>query len=213
MSEPAATFRHRHPFRVRYSEVDYQGIVYVAHYVTYFDHGIHEFFRALPYDYTAIRATSGTDFHTVRTLVEYRRPLRFDERFEVEVRLGRDRPLEPDLRAGAPGRGRDRAARHRRDGLGPRRSDDDARSTPARAAARSARALLRARAAGRLADQALSQDLTIAIWSLAISAGAWPVPSTSTTSARGPRRVISAAVSASRRSLEMPRSTSTGQRI
>jgi acyl-CoA thioester hydrolase len=89
MSEPAATVRHRHPFRVRYSEVDYQGIVYVAHYVTYFDHGIHEFFRALPYDYTAIRASSGTDFHTVRTLVEYRRPLRFDERFEVEVRLGR----------------------------------------------------------------------------------------------------------------------------
>ena len=87
------TLRHapplRHAMRVRYSEVDYQGIVYVAHYVTYFDHGIHEFFRALPYDYTAIRKTSGTDFHTVRTVVEYQRPLRFDERFEVEVRLGR----------------------------------------------------------------------------------------------------------------------------
>jgi acyl-CoA thioester hydrolase len=87
MSETLPSFRH--PMRVRYSEVDYQGIVYVAHYVTYFDHGIHEFFRALPYDYTAIRRTSGTDFHTVRTLVEYRRPLRFDERFAVAVGLAR----------------------------------------------------------------------------------------------------------------------------
>jgi len=93
MSDAVPTLRHapslRHAMRVRYSEVDYQGIVYVAHYVTYFDHGIHEFFRALPYDYTAIGKASGSDFHTVRTVVEYQRPLRFDERFEVEVRLGR----------------------------------------------------------------------------------------------------------------------------
>jgi len=89
MTEPPPHFSHRHAFRVRYSEVDYQGIVYVAHYVTYFDHAVHELFRALPYDYTALRASTGTDFHTVRALVDYRRPLRFDERFEVEARLGR----------------------------------------------------------------------------------------------------------------------------
>jgi acyl-CoA thioester hydrolase len=57
MSPAATSFRH--PMRVGYSEVDFQGIVYVAHYVTYFDHGIHEFFRALPYDYTAVRKTTG----------------------------------------------------------------------------------------------------------------------------------------------------------
>jgi acyl-CoA thioester hydrolase len=79
----------RHVLRVRYAEVDYQGIVYFAHYATYFDVAIHEFFRALPYDYTAIRNTSGTDFNIVRSVVEYRRPLRFDEAFEVEVALGR----------------------------------------------------------------------------------------------------------------------------
>jgi acyl-CoA thioester hydrolase len=79
----------RTSFRVRYSEVDYQGIVYLAHYVMYFDHGIHEWFRALPYDYTEIRRTSGTDFHTVRVVVDYKRPLRFDELFEVEVHPGR----------------------------------------------------------------------------------------------------------------------------
>jgi acyl-CoA thioester hydrolase len=79
----------RFGFRVRYAEVDFQGIVYFAHYATYFDVAIHEFFRALPYDYTAVRTTTGTDFNIVRSAVEYRRPLRFDEAFEVEVALGR----------------------------------------------------------------------------------------------------------------------------
>ena len=79
----------RFGLRVRYAEVDYQGIVYFAHYATYFDVGIHEFFRALPYDYTAVRKTTGTDFNIVRSVVEYRRPLCFDEAFVVEVALGR----------------------------------------------------------------------------------------------------------------------------
>jgi acyl-CoA thioester hydrolase len=86
MTDPAP---FRFGFRVRYSEVDYQGIVYFAHHATYFDVAIHEFFRALPYDYTAVRSTTGTDFNIVRAVVEYRRPLRFDEAFEVEVALGR----------------------------------------------------------------------------------------------------------------------------
>jgi acyl-CoA thioester hydrolase len=87
MPEQASNFRFG--LRVRYAEVDYQGIVYFAHYATYFDIAIHEFFRALPYDYTAMRETTGADFNIVRAVVEYRRPLRFDEAFEVEVGLGR----------------------------------------------------------------------------------------------------------------------------
>ena len=67
-------------FGVRYSEVDYQGIVYFAHYATYFDVGDPRVLPRLPYDYTAIRKTTGTDFNIVRSVVEYRRPLRFDER-------------------------------------------------------------------------------------------------------------------------------------
>ena len=79
----------RFGFRVRYSEVDFQSIVYFAHYATYFDVAIHELFRSLPYDYTAIRKITGRDFNIVRSVVEYRRPLRFDEPFAVEVALGR----------------------------------------------------------------------------------------------------------------------------
>jgi acyl-CoA thioester hydrolase len=87
MSAPPEPFRF--PFRVRYSEVDFQGIVYFAHYATYFDVAIHEFFRMLPYDYTAMRKEIGTDFNIVRSVVEYRRPLLFDEVFEVAVTLER----------------------------------------------------------------------------------------------------------------------------
>ena len=77
------------PFRVRYSEVDYQGIAYNAHYLAWFDTTIHEFFKAVAYDYTALRATTGCDFHTVRALVEFRRPLRLDEDFEVHLEISR----------------------------------------------------------------------------------------------------------------------------
>jgi acyl-CoA thioester hydrolase len=87
MPKDPASFRF--PFRVRTSEVDFQGIVYNAHYLTFFDVAIHEFFKALPYNYAALRPQTGTDFHTVRALVEFARPLRLDEDFVAEVRLGR----------------------------------------------------------------------------------------------------------------------------
>jgi acyl-CoA thioester hydrolase len=79
----------RVPLRVRYSEIDYQGIAYNAHYLTWMDIGIHEFFRALPYDYTAKRAETGCDFHTVKACIAFKRPLRLDDDFVVELRLGR----------------------------------------------------------------------------------------------------------------------------
>lgn len=84
MSQP-----FRFPFRVRYSEIDYQGIAYNAHYLTWMDTTIHEFFKALPYDYTAKRAETASDFNTVKAAVEFRRPLRLDEDFVVELRIGR----------------------------------------------------------------------------------------------------------------------------
>ena len=43
-------FRFFHPFRVRYSEIDGQGVLFNAHYLTYYDTAITEFFRALGYD-------------------------------------------------------------------------------------------------------------------------------------------------------------------
>ncbi|MGY3621436.1 acyl-CoA thioesterase [Bradyrhizobium sp. USDA 10063] len=82
-------FWFHHPFRVRYSEVDAQAVVFNAHYLTYFDTAITEYFRALGYDYLGEVARTGVDFHLVRSVVEYKAPIRFDEEIDVCVRVAR----------------------------------------------------------------------------------------------------------------------------
>ncbi len=82
-------FKFSWPFRVRYSEVDGQRIVFNAHYLTYYDTAITEYFRVLPYDYMGQVERTGEDYHTVRTLVEYQQPIHFDEDIEVHVRTSR----------------------------------------------------------------------------------------------------------------------------
>jgi acyl-CoA thioester hydrolase len=82
-------FKFFHRFRIRYSEIDGQGILYNAHYLTFFDQGITEYLRNLPYAYKAETARSGHDFHTVKTLVEYAKPIEFDEEIDVFVKAGR----------------------------------------------------------------------------------------------------------------------------
>ena len=84
-----ADFSFFFPFRVRYSEIDGQMLVFNAHYLTYFDTAITEFFRALPYDYQGQVERRGEDYHTVKTLVEYYAPIRFDDEIEVGVRARR----------------------------------------------------------------------------------------------------------------------------
>ena len=82
-------FWFHHPFRVRYSEVDAQAVVFNAHYLTYFDTSITEYFRALGYDYMGEVKQTGSDFHTVRSVVEYKAPIRFDEDIDVCVRVAK----------------------------------------------------------------------------------------------------------------------------
>ena len=78
-----------HPFRVRYSEIDAQGVVFNAHYLTYFDTTITEYFRALGYDQFADAQKSGIDFHVVRSVIEYKAPVRFDWDLDVGARVAR----------------------------------------------------------------------------------------------------------------------------
>lgn len=77
------------PLRVRYSEIDVQGVVYNAHYLTYFDIGITEYLRSLPYDYNNQEQRTGTDFHVVKAVVEYKVPIRYDDEIEIYVRVAR----------------------------------------------------------------------------------------------------------------------------
>jgi acyl-CoA thioester hydrolase len=84
-----AEFPFAFPFRIRYSEIDGQSIVFNAHYLTFFDTTITEFMRWLGYDYAGEVKRTGLDFHTVKTLVEYKAPIHFDEEIEVAIRAAR----------------------------------------------------------------------------------------------------------------------------
>ena len=78
-----------YPLRVRYSEVDCQGVVFNANYLMYFDTTITEYFRALGYDQQADANKTGVDFHVVKSLIEYRAPVRFDQEIDVGARVAR----------------------------------------------------------------------------------------------------------------------------
>lgn len=80
-------FSFFHDFRVRYSEIDGQGVVFNAHYLTFFDTTITEYFRHLGFDYRNYIATTGHDFHLVKSLVNYEKPILFDADIEVGCRV------------------------------------------------------------------------------------------------------------------------------
>ena len=84
-----ADYKFFFPFRVRYSEIDGQMIVYNAHYLTYFDTAITEYCRLLSFDFVTEKEQTGHDFHTIKALVEYKAPIFFDDEIEVGVRTSR----------------------------------------------------------------------------------------------------------------------------
>lgn len=79
-------FTYFYELRVRYAEVDSQGIVFNAHYLTYFDTALTEYMRYLEYDYKALVAAQGLDFHLVKSTVEYRAPIGFDALLDIGVK-------------------------------------------------------------------------------------------------------------------------------
>lgn len=83
-------YSYFHRLRVRYSEIDAQAIVYNSHYVTYYDLTITEYLRALGIDYSiAATKEQGKDFHTVRVVVDYSAPARYDDLLDIGIRAGR----------------------------------------------------------------------------------------------------------------------------
>ncbi|MDZ4725754.1 MAG: thioesterase family protein [Leptospira sp.] len=65
--------------RVRYSEVDSQGIVFNANYLNYFDILVGEYFREKVGSYKDFVETKEQDYHVIRSLIEYRNPARYDD--------------------------------------------------------------------------------------------------------------------------------------
>ncbi|SHF54625.1 acyl-CoA thioester hydrolase [Desulfofundulus australicus DSM 11792] len=80
-------FRFFHRLRVRYSEIDGQGIVFNAHYLTYLDVAITEYFRHLGLDYNQLAREGKMDMVLVKTTLEFKTPAFFDEVLEIGVRI------------------------------------------------------------------------------------------------------------------------------
>ena len=84
-----ADFRFAHPMRVRWAEVDRQGIVFNGHYLMYFDVGITEYWRASGFPYPQGLVDHGSDLYVVKATVEYHRSAEYDDEMEVCVRVAR----------------------------------------------------------------------------------------------------------------------------
>jgi acyl-CoA thioester hydrolase len=80
-------FRHR--IRVRYAEIDGQGVVFNAHWLTYFDDSCTRFMESLGFG--ADFWVSEFDVMLVKAILEWFGPARFDEWIDIAVepvRLG-----------------------------------------------------------------------------------------------------------------------------
>lgn len=84
-----AAFRLRHSLRVRWAEVDPQNIVFNGHYLSYFDIGITEYWRAIGLPYPEGIAGTGGDLFAVRSIINYHASARFDDVLEIAVRAAR----------------------------------------------------------------------------------------------------------------------------
>ncbi|GIK24731.1 MAG: hypothetical protein BroJett006_09770 [Betaproteobacteria bacterium] len=78
-----------HQLRVRWAEVDRQGIVFNGHYLTYFDVGITEYWRAIDLPYPDGVADSGSDLYVVKTLINYKGSAEYDDILDIGVHVSR----------------------------------------------------------------------------------------------------------------------------
>lgn len=82
-------FASTHRLRVRWAEVDMQGIVFNGHYLTYFDIAVTEYWRQIGLPYPEATAETGGELYTVRSVVEYASPARYDDELDLYIRCAR----------------------------------------------------------------------------------------------------------------------------
>ena len=75
------------PVRVYWEDTDAGGIVYYANYLKFMERARTEWLRALGCDQVHMRARHRLQFVVARANVEFRRPARFDDRLDVDVRV------------------------------------------------------------------------------------------------------------------------------
>lgn len=79
-------FAHRQ--RVRFGETDLQGVVYYANYLLFAEVGRIAYLRELGVVYERDLLAHAVDFTIGEARVRYQAPLRFDEEYDIKVRVG-----------------------------------------------------------------------------------------------------------------------------
>lgn len=79
-------FAFFHSLRVRWAEVDMQGIVFNGHYLTYFDVAFTEYWRATGLPDVLSQAKAGRELFARKATIEYLSPARFDDVLDIGVR-------------------------------------------------------------------------------------------------------------------------------
>lgn len=79
-------FSFFYSLKIRYAEIDAQGIVFNAHYLTFMDTAVYEYFRSMEFDFRTYIETTGKDFHTIHAELDFSASSGLDEVLEVGVR-------------------------------------------------------------------------------------------------------------------------------
>ncbi|HRN65732.1 MAG TPA: thioesterase family protein, partial [Alicycliphilus sp.] len=82
-------FRCFHRLRVRWAEVDIQKIVFNAHYLTYADCAMTDYWRALALPYESGMQALGGEVYLKKASVEYHASARLDDLLDVGMRCAR----------------------------------------------------------------------------------------------------------------------------
>lgn len=88
MTSAQADYPFAHRQRVRFGETDLQGVVYYANYLLFAEVGRIAYLRSLGIDYKNELIGKGVDFTIGEASVRYQAPLRFDDEFDIRVRVG-----------------------------------------------------------------------------------------------------------------------------
>ena len=88
MPRPETEYPFAHRQRVRFGETDLQGVVYYANYLLFAEVGRVAYLRALGVDYKRDLTEKGVDFTIGEASVRYQAPLRFDDEYDIRVRVG-----------------------------------------------------------------------------------------------------------------------------
>jgi len=80
-------FKFLYSLRVRYAEIDGQGIVFNAHYLTYLSVALMEYLRNMNLSYNEISKNNYFDVALAKITLEYLSPAFFDEILEIGVKV------------------------------------------------------------------------------------------------------------------------------